>query len=48
MKRASRLPIVRIGGVCYVLDMQLKQLRGVLDPGDVIELDDGLEAEDEG
>jgi len=33
-------PVVRIGGMPYVLDMGRRQLRGELDPEDVIELDD--------
>ncbi|GMU24939.1 MAG: hypothetical protein AMXMBFR13_50100 [Phycisphaerae bacterium] len=32
--------VVRIGGMPYLLDMERRQLRGELDPEDVIELDD--------
>ena len=42
-------PVVRIGGMPYVLDMGRRQLRGELDPEDVIELDDepnGCEADE--
>ena len=35
-------PIVRIGGVRYYLDMRLRRLRAVLDPQDVVELDEEL------
>jgi len=40
--KAKRTPVVRIGGLPYVLDMERRQLRGELDPEDVIELDDEL------
>lgn len=40
------LRVVTISGIGYVLDMQLRQLRGVVDPADVIELDDAVEADD--
>ena len=45
------LPIVRISGVRYLLDVRLRQLRQIDDPNDVIDLDgDGsieVEADDE-
>ena len=45
------LPIVRISGARYLLDVRLRQLRQVDDPNDVIDLDgDGsieVEADDE-
>jgi len=40
--KAKGIPVVRIGGLPYVLDMERRQLRGELDPEDVIELDDEL------
>ena len=40
--KACGTPVVRIGGMPYVLDMERRQLRGELDPEDVIELDDEL------
>ena len=40
--KARAKPVVRIGGMPYVLDMDKRQLRGELDPEDVIELDDEL------
>ena len=33
------LPVVRIGGIPYVLDMIRRQLRGVHDSDDVIDLE---------
>ena len=44
--KAKGLPVVRISGVPYVLDMERKELRGVLDPADVIELDEGPRSDD--
>jgi len=38
--KARGAPVVRIGGLPYVLDMERRQLRSELDPEDVIELDD--------
>ena len=40
--KARGTPVVRIGGMPYVLDMERRQLRGELDPEDVIELDEEL------
>jgi len=40
-KRTGR-PVVRIGGVAYVLDMNARRLRGVHDPDDIIDLEDEL------
>lgn len=43
------LPVVRIGGVPYILDIQRKQLRAVYDPDDTVDLDEdlaGVEAEE--
>jgi hypothetical protein len=37
--KASGVPVVRIGGVPYVLDVQKRRLRNMLD-GEVIELDE--------
>lgn len=34
------LPVVRIGGIPYVLDAEKKQLRNALDGEEVIELDE--------
>ena len=45
--KARGTPVVRIGGIPYVLDMDKRQLRGELDPEDVIELEEEL-AEAEG
>lgn len=35
----GRLPVVRVNGVAYFIDMRLRQLRQVDDPHNVIELD---------
>lgn len=35
-------PVVKIGGVAYVLDMRTRRLRGICDPDDVIDLEDEL------
>jgi len=38
--KSKGTPVVRIGGVEYLLDMGLRQLRAVNDPQDLIDLDD--------
>lgn len=40
--KAGNLPVVRICGVPYVLDVDQRQLRAVHDPEDCIELEDVL------
>ncbi|GEM_PF-6081714 len=37
--KAGHMPVVRISGVPYVLDVNLKRLRAVHDPEDCIELE---------
>ena len=47
--KCKGLPVVRIGGVPYVLDMARKQLRAVHDPSDTVDLEEdlaGVEAEE--
>ena len=47
--KSRGLPVVRIGGVPYILDMQRKKLRAVYDPDDTVDLDEdlsGVEAEE--
>ena len=46
--RPGGLPVVRIGGVKYFLDMRLRQLRAVNDPHDLIDLGEELAGIDEG
>jgi len=44
-----RLPVVRVGGVEYFLDLRFKQLRAVRNPHDFINLDgDGYVEVDDG
>ena len=43
--KARGLPVVRIGGVPYVLDTRTRQLRAVHDQDDVIELEELAETE---
>lgn len=40
--KSKGLPVVRIGGVPYILNMARRQLRAVYDPDDDIDLDDNL------
>jgi len=40
--RSKGLPVVRIGGVPYILNMTRRQLRAVYDPDDDIDLDEEL------
>ncbi len=46
----GRLPVVRVNGVAYFIDMRLRQLRQVNDPNNVIELDGegSIEVDDDG
>ena len=43
---AAGLPVVRVGGVEYVLDLRLKQLRKLDEPRRVIDLREELEGID--